>query len=225
MSRVPIFPLPETVFFPTVKLPLHLFEPRYRQMGDDVVSGDGLLVVVLLQPGWQRDYYGDPPVHEIATLGKVESHERLRDGRMNVALSGQERVRLLPCGGAEGDDRVEGKLYRARPIEPAPERWPERSAATTEIAFRLRSLWKELTDNSGAGGEVSACGETLPFDALVNLLASFVDVPVAMKQRLLEEDDLLTRATILETYIDRSLQFWRTLARFRRLVPEDPRAN
>jgi Lon protease-like protein len=191
-------------------------------MGDDVVAGDGLLVVVLLQPGWQRDYYGEPPVHEIATLGKVESHERLPDGRMNVALSGLERVRLLP---AEGEERVSGKLYRARPIEPAPERFPDSSAATTEIASRLRSLWKELTEKSGAGSGFPRAGDTLPFAALVNQLASAVDVPVAMKQRLLEEGDLLTRASVLETYVDRSLSFWRTLSVFRRLVPDDPRVN
>jgi Lon protease-like protein len=191
-------------------------------MGDDVVAGDGLLVVVLLQPGWQRDYYGEPPVHEIATLGKVASHERLPDGRMNVALSGVERVRLLP---AEGDERASGKLYRARPIEPAPERFPDSSAATAELASRLRSLWKELTEKSGAGAGFPSGGDALPFAALVNQLASAVDVPVAMKQRLLEEGDLLARATVLETYVDRSLQFWRTLSVFRRLVPDDPRVN
>jgi Lon protease-like protein len=129
---------------------------------------------------------------------------------------------LLP---SEGDERVAGKLYRSRRIEPAPERCPEPSATTTEIAHRLRTLWKELTEKSGAGGEFPGEGETLSFDTLVNRLASVVDVPSGMKQRLLEEESLLTRASVLETYVDRSLQFWRTLSRFRTLAPEDPRVN
>src|SRR5262245_44807699 len=118
MRRVPIFPLPETVFFPSVDLPLHLFEPPYVQMGEDVIAGDGFLVVVLLQPGWEQDYYGTPPVHEIATIGTLEGHDRVGDGRINILLRGRERVRLLP---AEGTEPSPGKLYRIRSIESAPE--------------------------------------------------------------------------------------------------------
>jgi Lon protease-like protein len=221
-KRFPIFPLPETVFFPSVSLPLHLFEPRYLQMAEDVLSGDELMVIVLLRPGWQTDYYGTPPVHEIATLGKVETHERLPDGRFHVTLQGLERVRLLP---AEGEERMTGRLYRVREVAPAPEMRLPDGMATAELSGRLRSLWGELGETSGRGAEVAASIERLAFDALVNRISSLVDVPPAAKQLLLEQDDLLMRAATLEAHVEEALGFWRSLARFRRLVPEDPSVN
>jgi len=116
LRRIPIFPLPETVFLPHVALPLHLFEPRSRQMGEDAWKGDGLLVVVLLKPGWKRDYEGTPPVHDMATLGRLVEHDRLEDGRLNIVLRGVERVRILE---PEASEHAEGKLYRVRGIETA----------------------------------------------------------------------------------------------------------
>lgn len=224
IQRVPIFPLPETVFFPRVLLPLHLFEPRYLQMAEDVLSGDQQMVVVLLRPGWQKDYYGTPPVHEVATLGTIETHERLPDGRFNVTLKGLERVRLLPEA-PEAEERTTGRLYRVREVEPAPELRPPRGMPTTELSSRLRSLWRELEEKSGREGEAALPLDRLAFDALVNRISSLVDVPPAAKQLLLEQDDLLIRAAKLEGHVEESLRFWRCLARFRRMVPEDPSVN
>jgi Lon protease-like protein len=222
VRRVPIFPLPETVFFPSVALPLHLFEPRYLQMAQDVLSSDKLLVIVLLRPGWQADYYGTPPVHEIATLGSVEAHERLPDGRFNVTLQGLERVRLLPT---EGGERSAGRLYRVREVSPAPELRPPDGVATAELAARLRSLWRELEEKSGKATVGALSGERLGFDTLVNRISSLADLPADVKQMLLEQDDLLLRAAALEGHVEQALRFWRTLAAFRRLAPDDPSVN
>jgi Lon protease-like protein len=222
MRRVPIFPLPETVFFPSVDLPLHLFEPRYVQMGEDAITGDGLLVVVLLRPGWERDYYGTPEIHEIATLGGIEAHERVGDGRINILLRGRERVRLLP---AEGTEPSPGKLYRIRSIEPAPELGAEPSAEASSMAERLDALWRELAEKSGRPADEAGLGESVVFSGMVNRLASLLDAPPAMKQRLLEQDDLLSRGALLESYLEQTLRFFRSLARFRRLAPDDPRVN
>ncbi len=220
--RVPIFPLPETVFFPSVALPLHLFEPRYLEMAEDVLSGDKLLVIVLLRPGWQENYYGSPPVHEIATLGKVSSHERLSDGRFNVTLQGLERVRLLP---ANGDECLSGKRYRVREISPAPERELPKGVSTEELSLRLRTLFRELEEMSGRPAEGTIPSQRLAFDALVNRISSLVDVPAGMKQRLLEQDDLLARAAALEGHVHEAVRFWRALAGFRRISPRDPSVN
>lgn len=220
--RVPIFPLPETVFFPSVALPLHVFEPRYLQMAEDVLSADKLMVIVLLRPGWQEDYYGNPPVHEIATLGKISFHERLPDGRFNVTLQGLERIRILP---ADGDERLAGRLYRVREISSAPElRLPE-DVSTIDISHRLRALFRELEKTSGKAAEGTSWTEGLPFAALVNRISCLVDVPPSARQLLLEQDDLLARAAALEGHVEEALGFWRALAGFRRLVPRDPSLN
>lgn len=78
---LPLFPLPDTVFFPHTLLPLHVFEPRYRAMVADCLGGEKRMVVVRLVPGWEQDYYGRPPIHTVAGAGElVEAHGYRTDG-------------------------------------------------------------------------------------------------------------------------------------------------
>src|SRR5580765_8245486 len=92
---LPIFPLPNVVLFPNVFLPLHIFEPRYREMVADAVKSDRLIGMALLQPGWQRDYEGRPPVFPVGCSGVITHVERLPDGRYNIVLRGLERFRIV----------------------------------------------------------------------------------------------------------------------------------
>jgi len=87
---LPLFPLPTTVLFPNVFLPLHVFEPRYRDMMADALTGDRLIGMVLLREGWQRDYEGRPPVYQIGCSGVITHAEKLADGRYNLVLRGLE---------------------------------------------------------------------------------------------------------------------------------------
>jgi hypothetical protein len=59
----------------------------------------------------------------------------------------------------------------------------------------------------------------------VNRISSLADLPADVKQVLLEQDDLLLRAAALEGHVEDALRFWRTLAAFRRLAPDDPSVN
>src|SRR5215470_17206415 len=92
---LPLFPLPNVVLFPNVFLPLHIFEPRYREMVADALTSDRLIGMVLLRPGWERDYEGRPPVYPIGCSGVVTHVDRLQDGRYNIVLRGLERFRIL----------------------------------------------------------------------------------------------------------------------------------
>jgi Lon protease-like protein len=110
---LPLFPLPETVFFPHTLLPLHIFEPRYRAMVADCLAGEKRMVVVRLLPGWEQDYYGRPPIHTVAGVGEVVEVERLPDGRYNILLKGFARVLIeeeLPPTEAY-------RVARCRPLE------------------------------------------------------------------------------------------------------------
>src|SRR6185436_9780625 len=78
---VPLFPLPNLVFFPQTRMPLHIFEPRYRQMIADAVAGEMRFGIVLLRPGWEDDYFGAPAVHPWGTLTIIEQAMPLDDGR------------------------------------------------------------------------------------------------------------------------------------------------
>ena len=92
---LPLFPLPNVVLFPNVFLPLHIFEPRYREMVADALAGDRMIGMVLLRPGWEHDYEGRPPVYPIGCSGVITHVERLADGRYNIVLRGLERFRIV----------------------------------------------------------------------------------------------------------------------------------
>src|SRR5918998_3396267 len=94
-ATLPIFPLPNVVLFPNVFLPLHIFEPRYRQMVTDTLAGERMIGMVLLQPGYESDYEGTPAVYDIGCAGLITHVERLNDGRFNIVLRGLERFRIL----------------------------------------------------------------------------------------------------------------------------------
>ena len=115
-SSLPIFPLPTVVLFPNVFLPLHIFEPRYRQMMADALAGDRLIGMVLLRPGHEADYEGRPPVYGTGCTGLITHAERLEDGRFNLVLRGLEKFTIL----GEEDPAI-GQLYRRAIITPIDE--------------------------------------------------------------------------------------------------------
>ena len=92
---IPLFPLPNVTLFPKTPLPLHIFEPRYRTMIDSCLNGDRMLGIALLREGWQKDYFGRPPIHKTLGVGKIIDHEQFDDGRYNILVEGLYRVRLI----------------------------------------------------------------------------------------------------------------------------------
>ncbi|MDA1261244.1 MAG: LON peptidase substrate-binding domain-containing protein, partial [Planctomycetota bacterium] len=105
-GSLPLFPLPQVLLYPEAVVPLHLFEPRYRQMIADMISaGEDRLVIAALRPGYESTYFDSPPVYEIGGVGKLLKCHRLADGRWNVVLQGERRVKIL-------DEITSGRLYR-----------------------------------------------------------------------------------------------------------------
>ena len=93
-GRVRLFPIPNLVMFPHVVQPLHIFEERYREMIADALATDQLIAMPILQPGWEPDYAGRPPLEPYACLGKVVLHNKLPDGCYNLLLMGVARLRI-----------------------------------------------------------------------------------------------------------------------------------
>jgi Lon protease-like protein len=106
LEALPLFPLPGTVFFPHTLLPLHVFEPRYRQMTEAVIAGHQHMAVVLVDDAPSAVVRG---CKKVAGLGRIVHHERLPDGRFHILLQGIGRVEL--------DDELpmDGLLYRRCP--------------------------------------------------------------------------------------------------------------
>src|ERR1700722_5476852 len=100
-----LFPLPGVVLFPHAVLPLHIFEPRYRQMTEDALGTDRLITIVQIRPPGEWKSSSEPALEEFGCLGRIFKHERLPDGRFNFLLLGRKRVRLIR-------EIASGTLYR-----------------------------------------------------------------------------------------------------------------
>jgi Lon protease-like protein len=185
---LPIFPLPTVVLFPGVFLPLHIFEPRYREMIADALSTDRLIGMTLLREGWEGAYDGCPPVYGVGCIGLITHCEKLPDGRYNVVLRGLDRVRIL------GEDH--SRPYRRALTEPVPE--PELSAVDRAVLRQQRTRIEALIAPSPHGGGIDPrAAAAMSDEDLVNALAQYLDLEAIEKQALLEQPALPDRARAL----------------------------
>ena len=89
---IPIFPLPNLVLFPGLSVPLHIFEPRYREMIADVADSHGIIGMTLLKGDWEADYHAFPDIFEVGCAGKIGGLVKLADGRYNLVARRHRRV-------------------------------------------------------------------------------------------------------------------------------------
>ena len=117
-SRIlPLFPLPDLILFPGQMIPLHIFEPRYRQMAQDLLDNTGEIVLGTVL-GQDKDQLNEmAPVQPIAGLGRLQRYQTLEDGRFLLMVLGEKRVRIRQTIGddpypmAEIDDLVEEDVF------------------------------------------------------------------------------------------------------------------
>ena len=208
-----LFPLPNVVLFPNVFLPLHIFEPRYREMVADAAASDRMIGMVLLRPGWERDYEGRPPIYPIGCSGVMTHVEKLPDGRYNLVLRGLERFRIL----AENHDRS----YRRAAIEPLHERAlsVDDRTAVRRCREKLETMLSPAVlgdprDLRGGTARAKAADAKIPTamsdEDLINALAQYLDLEPLEKQALLEQPSLMTRATSLVELLEMKIMVART---------------
>jgi uncharacterized protein len=210
---LPLFPLPNVVLFPNVFLPLHIFEPRYREMVADALASDRMIGMVLLKAGWQHGYDGRPPVYPIGCSGVITHVERLEDGRYNLVLRGVERFRILE------EDR--DRLYRRASVEPVAERAlaAEDRASLRRQRSKLESLmapvFERQIERSGVVASLPRGGDPMipagmADEDLVNALAQYLDLEPVEKQALLERHCLRSRAESLVELLEMKVMIART---------------
>lgn len=178
--HLPIFPLPDLVLFPHTLLPLHVFEPRYRAMTTDCLARDRRLVIVGLKAGYEPDYYGRPPVHAVAGVGRIIQCERLASGRFNMILRGEGRVRLareLPTD----------TLYRVVEAEDLAEGGNDGAEVPTLVDLVKRTCRHILQAVKRATPEMEALTEAAEPGVLCDQVASALIPTPDVRQILLEE--------------------------------------
>ena len=184
-TRVPIFPLAGAILFPRSQLPLHIFEPRYREMVRDALDGSGQIGMV--QPLTIED--GNPPLYGVGCVGEIVGVEELEDGRYNIVLSGSNRFRIM----AETDL---GTPYRNADIDLAAFNDGEPPALPLSLRSDVEQEARRLGDVLGLAVDWAAVGR-LDDEMLVNAIAQVAPFDIGAKQALLEAESLDARADLL----------------------------
>lgn len=192
MAELPMFPL-ETVLFPTMVLPLHVFEERYRALVRDVMDGERQFGVVLIERG--SEVGGGDQRSDVGTVAQVLEAQELDDGRFALVTIGSQRIRVGRW--------LDGDPYPRAEVEAVPEREgaPDTAQLVPEVRRQLRRVAAiraelgrpappvtiELSDDPVvAGYQAAALAGLNPADA----------------QRLLRIDDPSARLTALATLLE-----------------------
>ncbi len=193
---IPVFPLPNVVFFPRMPLPLHIFETRYRAMVRDAGRGARLIGMALLRGEWQADYEGRPAIFTTGTVGEMTHVEELPDGRFNIVLRGLREYTIVR--------ELERAAYREavvtwRPpvVEPLPPGMRDVIGALVRRYLVLRG--KEVGEGDLVRGSVDD-------ETFVNFLAQHLDVDTLEKQALLEAPALPERGRRLTDVLEFRLE-------------------
>ncbi len=192
-----LFPLPNLVLFPHVAQPLHIFEPRYRQMLTDALESDRLIAMALLCPGWEAEYDRRPPLYPVVCLGRVSQEERLPDGRYNLLLQGLTRARIV-------EEVKTGNLYRVARVELLEDE-PVHSEKSEQLLCEslVRSVSPFFLANPGAMEQVKKLLRSdLSLGALCDIFSFALPLPIEVKQQLLEEPCVQLRVRHLLSSLD-----------------------
>jgi Lon protease-like protein len=201
-ARIPLFPLENVVLLPEGAVPLHVFEPRYRQMMEDALAGDRRIGMIAVRPEHAPEMAGDPPLYSVGCAGFVTEHQRLADGRFHLLLRATHRFRVLrelPRDGA--------RLYRVAEVEPLADP-PGDAEAALRARDRVVALLDQLAERLlGPERGVDALQlRALGLAEFAAGVAQAVALPTREKQALLEADSVQVRLERLAGALDFHLE-------------------
>jgi uncharacterized protein len=186
LLRIPIFPLPGAILFPRSQLPLHIFEPRYREMVRDAIDGPGR--IGMIQP-LRLDDDNKAPLYSVGCVGEIVGIEELDDGRFNIVLLGANRFRFIQ------DVDVEA-AYRCAEVDIEAFNDGEPPALSLGERAEVEREARRLGNAMGLAVDWDAVSR-LDDEMLVNAIAQVAPFDVGAKQALLEQPSLAERADLL----------------------------
>jgi hypothetical protein len=180
--RLPIFPLPGAILFPGLQLPLHIFEPRYRELVGSALARDGL--IGMIQPQQSRE---GAPLYDIGCVGKIGDVEAMEDGRYNIVLDGEARFRVI----RELEVTTPFRQVEAELID-EPEDEVLSGAERGNFEFEARRF-ATIQGYSVDWDSVARLDD----ETLINGVAQIAPFDTASKQALLEAPDLSQRCELM----------------------------
>ncbi len=206
VTQVPLFPL-NTVVFPGVTTPLHVFEDRYRALVHELLtieaSFDRVFGIIAIREGYEVGDHGMQSAHRVGTLVQLTGVERYDDGRFDIEVIGRQRLRVLDSEGTSSEF-LRGEVELLPDVDEPDAADEAKLARSTFEQYRL-----QLSDLRG--GPVLT-GD-LPRDPayLSYALATTCLLTLPQRQALLEADSTLERLTMLRQTLHDEMRAMRAI--------------
>lgn len=206
VETLPLFPL-GTVLLPGAPLPLHVFEPRYRQMTIDLVTGavpGKQFGVVAVREGWSPDD-GRDGLHAVGCTASLREVRRLPDGRFDILTQGDRRFRLLDVDAGTAP-------YLVANVEWLPDLEGDEPADTEPLMLAARAAhrrycqaaWSQRGGDADEDAEDPArTGAETDAALLPHVLAADCLLPLDDRQELLEQTCPVRRLELVRQYMVR----------------------
>ncbi|MBI2870880.1 MAG: LON peptidase substrate-binding domain-containing protein [Candidatus Omnitrophica bacterium] len=177
-GKVPLFPLPDAVLLPGQEMKLCVFELRYRAMIQTALTGELLVGMALLKPGWEPHYLESPDIYPVICVGWIRSHERLDDGRFNLVLTGQERAKV--------ESETQKIPYRVAEVTLLKDEDPHSADVEKDRKWLIQWIEKRLPPDSSLKDLFRNRWSKLPLGRLADAVSASLKVTPAVKYSLLE---------------------------------------
>ena len=193
-ESIPIFPLEDVMLFPGMSVPLHIFESRYKAMIADALKGNRIIGMVLLRPGYEKDYERSPSVFQVGCAGVINEAEELPNGEYNIVLGALGKYRIT---------REEAsRPYRIAHVTAiADEVADGDQSALHARRQRLEALIRESGGRTGLRG----VPDNITDDRLVNGISQLAHIDELDRERLLEQPTPLARADALIAILEKMI--------------------
>lgn len=197
---MPLFPLEAVSLVPHAVLPLHIFEPRYRQMAGEALDGPGQIAMAVYDEESAPDEHLRPALRAAVCVGQIMQHHQLADGRYNIALHGVCRARIISELPPDED-----RAYRLAYLEPVGlEDVAEQELAAPKDRLLEMLTHKPLTDLRDADAVVRHLRDgEVPTSAVLELVTFSMLTDAELRYRLLEEGDVRKRVVLVERELGR----------------------
>jgi Lon protease-like protein len=207
-TTIPLFPL-AAVLLPGTPLPLHIFEPRYRQLVNDLITdtiSGNCFGVVATKPAWTGDVRTVDQVRPVGCAALLREVKSLPDGRFDIVTRGTDRFRLLDIDDAAAP-------YLTGVVEWLPDSTPEPQVAALEapLVASVRAAHRRYCQAAWQREDWVEPPEDTPPAALAHLVAADCLLDSEDRQRLLEQTCPVRRLRMIRTMLNRETGILRAL--------------